>query len=118
MLRHAADRPIAGLGCTGCDQHAQRRNARIDEHVEDGPPNPGEVDHQLGSGRQLIEQPSDTGDDAGIGGTERHPLEVSNLEDRWWRCHGNFAKSLTSANSIISDEKAELSASINSPSNS
>ena len=58
------------------------------------------------------------GDDAGVGGTERHALEVSDLEDRWGECHGNFAKSLTSANSIISDEKAELSASINSPSNS
>src|SRR4029077_4091592 len=118
QLRHTADWSVAGLGCTGCDQHAQRRNARIDEHVEDGAPNPGEVDHQLGSGRQLVEQPSDMGDDAGVGGTERHALEVSDLEDRWGECHGNFAKSLTSANSIISDEKAELSASINSPSNS
>src|SRR5689334_24175312 len=63
--------------------------------LHDAPPisNPGEVDHQLGSGRQVVEQPSDMGDDAGVGGTERHALEVSDLEDRWGECHGNFARS-------------------------
>src|SRR6266851_4398054 len=54
--------------------------------------------------------------DAGIGRAQRHALEVSDLVDV---AHVmNLSKSSTSASSIISDEKAELSASINSPSNS
>ena len=91
MFGHAIEQrlgqPISGL--SSADVHADLERALLGLREGRGPAvREVDGDDQLGSGRQLIEQPSDTGDDAGIGGTERPPLEVSNLEDRWWRCHG------------------------------
>src|SRR5713101_7666245 len=116
QLRHAAGRAVARLDCTPGDQHADRRDAGIGEEIEHRSTHTRVVDDELRVG-QFAEKPPDMGDDdAGIGCAQRHALEVPDLEDV---AHVmNLSKSLTSASSIISDEKAELSASINSPSNS
>jgi hypothetical protein len=51
-LRDTAGHPVAHLGGSGSDQHAERRNAGIDEHVENRPPDAGEIDDELSSSRQ------------------------------------------------------------------
>src|SRR5215469_14291057 len=119
QFRHAADRAVPRLCRPGSDQDAQRRDSGMGEHLENGLPNAGNVDHQLGSSRQFAKQPPDMGDNPGVRGPERHALEMTYLKDRRRRDHEmNLSKSSTRASSIISDEKAELSASMNSPSNS
>src|SRR6266851_3771216 len=115
QLRHAADRAVGRLDRTPGDQHADWRDAGIGEEIKHRSANTRVVDDELRVG-QLSEQPPDMGDDAGIGRAQRPALKVSNLVDV---AHAtNLSKSSTSASSIISDEKAEVSASINSPSNS
>ena len=51
QLRHAADRTVTRVGCPSRDQHAQRRNPRIGEHLKNGLPHARNIDHQLGSNR-------------------------------------------------------------------
>src|SRR6266481_1812581 len=115
QLRHAADHAAARLDRTPGDQHPDRRDAGIGEEIEYRSADARAVDDELRVGH-LAEQPPDMGDDAGIGCAQRHALEMPDLVDV---AHvTNLSKSSTSASSIISDEKAELSASINSPSNS
>jgi len=63
---------------------------------------------------QLAKQPPDMGDDAGIERAERHAFEVSDLVE--CRSRDEPFDIVDQRRSIISDEKAELSASINAPS--
>src|SRR5436190_23679735 len=108
------------LGRPAADEHANRRDPGANEHVEYRPSDPGEINDELRVAWQLCQEPTDMGDDGGVRHTERQALEMPDLKNRRRRsCHWmNLSKSLTRASSIISEEKAELSASMNSPSNS
>src|SRR5262249_25172851 len=108
------------LNRTAGDDDADRRDPGTDEHIEHRPSDAGVIDHKLRTAGQLRQEPADMGDDAGVRSAEREALKMPNLKDRRrQRRHWmNLAKSSTRASSIISEENTELSASINSPSNS
>ena len=81
-------------------------------------------DDELGMARQLCQAAIDMGDDGGVRRTKRQAFEMPDPKNGRRRLYHrsyhwmNLSKSLTKASSIISDEKAELSASMNAPSNS
>jgi len=68
--------PSTCLGVASGDDDANWIDPGVNKHVEYRPPDPGEIDHKFRVARQLSQQLADMGDDARVGRTERHALEV------------------------------------------
>ena len=97
------------------DADTDGRDANVGEHVEHRPTNASDIDRQLGA-RHLGKQSTNARDDRGVWCSEWYPLKVPDLIDP---AHATSrSKSSASASSIISEENAELSASMKAPSNS
>jgi len=87
QLWHGAGRALARLGRPTGDKDADRGDPGVNEHVEYRPPDPGEIDDELRMARQLRQEPTDMGDDAGIRRPQGDTLEVPDLKDRRRRRH-------------------------------